>query len=151
MRGMRTTVAVLVVACALAAPAPPAAAQDTGEVLQAAAEAMGDVDAIRYSGHGWVANVGQSHTPADDWPRFEMTAYDRTISYGHRASYEIYVRRQGDYPALGGGTPLQGEQQRVFFTAGEHAWTLAGDNPRSPSRPTPRSGSSTSGCHRMAF
>ena len=90
---------------------------------------MGDVDAIRYSGSGWVANIGQSHTPVDDWPRFEMTAYDRTISYDHRASYEIFTRRQGDYPALGGGTPLQGEQQRVFFTYGEHTWTMAGDNP----------------------
>ena len=123
---MRRTLALLVAACASAAPA---AAQDVGEVLQAAAEAMGDVSIIRYSGAGWVANVGQSHTPADDWPRFEVTAYDRTISYGHRASYEIHTRRQGGYPALGGGAPLQGEQQRVFFTAGEHTWTLAGDNP----------------------
>ena len=123
---MRRTLAVFVVTCALAAPA---AAQEVEEVLQAAAEAMGDVSTIRYSGTGWVANIGQSHTPADDWPRFEVTAYDRTISYDHRASYETYTRRQGDYPALGGGTPLQGEQQRVFFTLGEHAWTLAGDDP----------------------
>jgi glyoxylase-like metal-dependent hydrolase (beta-lactamase superfamily II) len=123
---MRRALAVLVAACALAAPA---AAQDVEEVLQAAAEAMGDVSTIRYSGSGWVANIGQSHTPADDWPRFEVTAYDRTISYDHRASYEIHTRRQGDYTALGGGTPLQGEQQRVFFTLGEHTWTLAGDDP----------------------
>ena len=123
---MRRMLAVLVAVCALAAPA---AAQDVAEVLQAAAQAMGDVSSIQYSGTGWVANIGQSHTPADDWPRFEVTAYDRTISYDGRASFEMYTRRQGDYPALGGGTPLQGEQQRVFLTAGEHSWTMAGDNP----------------------
>ncbi len=123
---MRGTLAVLVTACVLAAPA---AAQEVDEVLRAAAEAMGEVRSIRYSGAGWVANVGQSHTPADDWPRFELTAYDRTIHYPTGSSYEIYNRRQGDYPALGGGTPLQGEQQRVFFTTGEYTWTMAGDTP----------------------
>lgn len=125
---MRRTLALLVAACALAAPA---AAQDVDveEVLQAAARAMGDVTSIRYSGTGWVANVGQNHTPADDWPRFEVTAYERTIDYAAGSSRETYTRRQGDYPALGGGTPLQGEQQRVFLTAGGHAWTMAGGDP----------------------
>ena len=123
---MRRTLAVLVATCALTAPV---AAQDLEEVLQAATQAMGDASSIQYSGTGWVANIGQSHTPADDWPRFEITAYERTLDYDAHSSSETYTRRQGDYPALGGGTPLQGEQQRVLLTSGEHSWTLAGDNP----------------------
>ena len=48
-------------------------AQDAHEVLRAAADAMGDpssVTSIQYSGAGWVAGVGQSYTPNDDWPKF---------------------------------------------------------------------------------
>ena len=127
---MRRTLAPLVAACALTAPA---AAQDVEEVLQAAVEAMGDPGSIRYSGTGWVANVGQSHTPADDWPRFEVTAYDRTIDYDSASSFEMHTRRQGDYPALGGGAPLRGEQRRVSLTSGEYTWTADADD-----RPVPR-------------
>ena len=115
----------LLLSLALAVAAP-AAAQDVESVLQAAGEAMGDPGSIRYSGAGWVANVGQSHTPADDWPRFEVTAYSRTIDYAAESSEETYTRRQGDYPALGGGTPLVGEQQSAFLARGGYAWTLRG-------------------------
>ena len=123
---MRRTLPLLVALATLQAA--PAAAQDVDGVLQAAGEAMGNPGAVEYSGTGWVANVGQSHTPADDWPRFEMTAYSRTIDYDARSSRETYTRRQGDYPALGGGTPLAGEQERTFLTNGEHAWTLRGSD-----------------------
>ena len=61
-----------------------AAAQDAQGVLRAAADAMGDpsnVRSIQYSGTGWAAAVGQSYTPNDDWPRFEVTNYTRTIDY----------------------------------------------------------------------
>ena len=112
--------------------APPAAAQDVESVLQAAAEAMGDpaaLNSIEYSGSGWVTNIGQSHTPNDDWPRFEVTDYTRTIDYGADSSNEAYTRSQGDFPALGGGTPLLGEQQRVLLTRGEHSWTMRGSDP----------------------
>ena len=123
---MRRTLPLLVALATL--PAGPAAAQDVESVLQAAGEAMGAPSSVRYSGTGWVANVGQSHTPADDWPRFEMTAYSRTIDYDARSSRETYTRRQGDYPALGGGTPLVGEQERTLLTSGDHAWTLRGSD-----------------------
>ena len=121
---MRRTIPLLVALATL--PAAPAAAQDVESVLEAAGEAMGAPASIRYSGTGWVANVGQSHTPADDWPRFEMTAYSRTIDYDAGSSREAYTRRQGDYPALGGGTPLVGEQERTLLTSGDHAWTMRG-------------------------
>ena len=106
-----------------------AAAQDTQRVLRAAADAMGDPSNVMYSGTGWVANVGQSYTPDDDWPRFEVTAYTRTIDYDDRSSREEYTRRQGSYPPRGGGAPLQGEQRRVFLTSGNYSWNMNGPNP----------------------
>ena len=106
-----------------------AAAQDTQRVLRAAADAMGDPSNVRYSGTGWVANVGQSYTPDDDWPWFEVTAYTRTIDYDDRSSREEYTRRQGSYPPRGGGAPLQGEQRRVFLTSGNYSWNMNGPNP----------------------
>ena len=107
----------------------PAAAQDAQRVLRAASEAMGAPSNVRYSGAGWVANVGQSYTPDDDWPRFEVTTYTRTISYDDRSSREEYTRRQGNYPPQGGGAPLQGDQRRVLLTSGEYSWNLNGPNP----------------------
>ncbi len=112
--------------------ATPSAAQDVASVLTAAAEAMGDpqtLSSIEYAGTGWVANVGQSYTPTDDWPRFEISKYTRTLDYDARSSTETYTRRQGDYPARGGGSPIQGEQQRVLLTNGGHSWTMNGSNP----------------------
>ena len=106
-----------------------AAAQDAHGVVRAATDAMGDPSNVRYSGTGWVANVGQSYTPDDDWPRFEVTAYTRTINYDDRSSREEYTRRQGNYPPRGGGAPLQGEQRRVFLTSGNYSWNMNGPNP----------------------
>ena len=110
-----------------------ATAQDAQGVLRAAADAMGDpsnVRSIQYSGTGWLAAVGQSYTPNDDWPRFEVTNYTRTIDYDLGSSREEYTRRQGNYPPQGGGgTPLQGEQRRVFLTSGDYSWNMNGTNP----------------------
>ncbi len=108
-----------------------AAAQDVERVLRAAADAMGDPSNVTYSGTGWVANIGQSYTPDDDWPRFEVTTYTRTIDYDDRSSREEYTRRQGNYPPQGGGAPLQGEQRRVFLTSGDYSWNMNGPNHRS--------------------
>ena len=107
----------------------PASAQDAQQVLQSAAAAMGEPSNVRYTGAGWVANVGQSYTPNDDWPRFEVTTYTRTIDYEGRSSTEEYTRRQGSYPPQGGGTRLQGEQRRVFLTSGNYSWNMNGASP----------------------
>ena len=104
------------------------AAQDTQGVLRTASDAMGNPSNVTYSGAGWVANVGQSYTPDDDWPRFEVTTYTRTINYDDRSSREEYTRRQGNYPPQGGGAPLQGEQRRVFLTNGDYSWNMNGPN-----------------------
>lgn len=110
----------------------PAAAQDARKVLQAAADAMGarNVTSIEYTGSGFIAAVGQSFTPEDDWPRFEVINYSRTINYGNASSREEYVRRQGNNPPRGGGgTPLQGEQPQRFLNVGNYSWNLNGNAP----------------------
>src|SRR6266571_959828 len=102
-------------------------AQDAREILQAAVRAMGaaNVKTIQYSGTGWNAGVGQSFSPAEDWPRFEVTRYTRTIDYDAKFSREELTRRQGNNPPRGGGgTPLQGEQQQVFLVNGNYAWNM---------------------------
>jgi glyoxylase-like metal-dependent hydrolase (beta-lactamase superfamily II) len=108
-----------------------AVAQDAKTVLQAASTAMGagNLRSIQYSGTGWNAAVGQSYSPDEDWPRFEMTKYTRVIDYDNRTSREELTRRQGTYPPRGGGgTPLQGEQQQISLVSGNFAWNMQGTN-----------------------
>ena len=64
-----------------------ATAQDARSVLTAAADKLGvrNVRSIEYTGGGWVAAVGQSATPDDDWPRFEVINYTRTIDFQNRS------------------------------------------------------------------
>ena len=107
------------------------AAQDARAVLQAASTAMGaaNLKSIQYAGTGWNAAVGQSFSSTDDWPRFEVTSYTRTIDYEVRSSREELTRRQGNYPPQGGGgTPLQGEQRQVSLVNGNYAWNVQGEN-----------------------
>src|SRR5438093_7744419 len=107
-------------------------AQDARGVLQAAVKAMGaaNLKTIQYSGTGWNAAVGQSFSPQDDWPHFEVTRYTRTIDYDARSSREALTRRQGNNPPRGGGgTPLQGEQQQVAIVSGNYAWNMQDGKP----------------------
>ena len=79
------------------------AAQDARGALQAAAETLGvtNMTSIQYSGTGWLGAVGQSFAPDQDWPRFELASYTRTIDFGTNSSKEEMVVRQGDYSARG--------------------------------------------------
>ena len=83
-------------------------AQDARAVLQKASAAMGaaNLKTIQYTGTGWNAGVGQSYSAGDDWPKFEITSYTRTIDYDARSSLEDLTRRQGSYPPRG-GYPVQ--------------------------------------------
>jgi glyoxylase-like metal-dependent hydrolase (beta-lactamase superfamily II) len=107
-------------------------AQDARAVLQAVARNIGadTVKTIQISGAGWNAAAGQSFSPAEDWPKFEVTSYTRVIDYDARFSREQTTRRQGTYPPQGGGgTPLQGEQRLDFLLSGNYAWNVQGNNP----------------------
>ena len=104
-----------------------AAAQDARAVLQAAAKNIGadTVKTIQISGTGMTAAVGQSYSPTEDWPKFEVTKYTKTIDYDAKSSREELTRRQGTNPPRGGGgTPLQGEQQQVAIVSGNYAWNM---------------------------
>jgi glyoxylase-like metal-dependent hydrolase (beta-lactamase superfamily II) len=106
-------------------------AQDAKTVIAAASKEMGteNLRSIQYSGTGWNAGVGQSFGPADDWPRFDITAYTRTIDYNARTSYEDLTRRQGNNPPRGGGgTPIQGDQRAITAVSGNYAWSVNGNN-----------------------
>ena len=107
-------------------------AQDGRAIVQAAARAMGtaNLKTVQYAGTGWNAAVGQSFSPAEDWPRFDITRYSRTIDFDAKSSREELTRRQGNNPPRGGGgTPLQGDQQQVLIVSGNAAWNLDGQNP----------------------
>jgi glyoxylase-like metal-dependent hydrolase (beta-lactamase superfamily II) len=109
-----------------------AAAQDARAVLQVVARHIG-ADTMRcltYSGTGWVGAVGQNFTPRDDWPRVELASYTKTVDFEARSAREEQVRRQGSYPARGGGgVPLQGEVRQINLVSGSHAWALQGATP----------------------
>ena len=104
-------------------------AQDARSVLQTASTAMGaaNLKTIQYTGIGWNAGVGQSYSASDDWPKFEITSYTRTIDYDARSSHEDLTRRQGNYPPRGGGgTPLAGDQRQIAVVSGNSAWNVQG-------------------------
>jgi hypothetical protein len=81
-----------------------------------------NIKTIQFSGSGWNADLGQSYSASDDWPRFEVTNFSRTIDYEAKFLKDELTRRQGKFPQRGGGdTPIQGEQQHLLFSLGEFA------------------------------
>ena len=104
-------------------------AENAQAILEAAANTMGvdNMTSIQYSGTGWIGEVGQNHAPDQDWPRFELTDYTRTIDFDTYSSKEEMVIRQGNYPALGGGAPIRGERRRSVLVSGTRAWDIEGD------------------------
>jgi glyoxylase-like metal-dependent hydrolase (beta-lactamase superfamily II) len=116
-------------ALAAGAPAPltPPAPTNPAAFLAAADRAIGasQVTSIQYTATGWMGAVGQNFSPADDWPRTQVTSYTMTIHYPSNSSREEYVRVQGNYPARGGGQmPLQGEVRTSAFVNGASAWNV---------------------------
>jgi len=110
----------------------PTVAQDARTVLQATAKNIGADTAktLQITGTGWNAAVGQSYSPAEDWPKFEVTGYTKTIDFDARFSREQVTRRQGTYPPRGGGgTPIQGEQRQDLILSGNTAWNMNGNDP----------------------
>jgi glyoxylase-like metal-dependent hydrolase (beta-lactamase superfamily II) len=129
----------------------PAAGQDAASVLRAASAAMGTATlrSVQYSGTGWNAPMGQSFTPAEDWPRIELTSYTRVFDYDARYSREDWTRVQGNYaPRGGGGVPVydwgasvNGVWTQTFIALGDYAWNVD----RTNLTPAPRLSSSAAG------
>lgn len=124
---------LLVVSALLAVMVGGVGAQDARAVLQGVAKNIGadNLMTLQISGTGWNAAPGQSFSPTDDWPKFEITSYTKAIDFGARFSREQITRRQGNYPPRGGGgTPLQGEQRLDFLVNGTFAWNMQGTTPQ---------------------
>ena len=105
---------------------------------------------------GWNALVGQSFNLTEDWPRFEVTAYSRTIDYDANVGVEDFTRRRGSYPMRGGGAPFDGDQRVVQVVSGGFAWNMQGEKPALPGGRMPKGcrtticGSSISSSRRTA-
>ncbi len=68
--------------------------------------------------------------PRDDWPRIELASYTKTVNFDTKSAREEQVRRQGSFPARGGGgIPIQGELRQINLVSGDRAWTLQGTTP----------------------
>jgi glyoxylase-like metal-dependent hydrolase (beta-lactamase superfamily II) len=110
---------------------PPVEGQDAKAILQAVAKNIGadNLRCVTYAGSGYVGAVGQNYTPRDDWPRVELASYTKTINFESRSAREEQGRRQGTFPARGGGgMPIQGEVRQINLVSGDYAWSLQGTN-----------------------
>src|SRR5688572_11965837 len=125
---MRTTVASIATLLLLASPI--AHAQDPRTALEAVARAMGadSVKTLEYTGTGVNFAPGQSQTPGQRWPRFNLKTFTRTIDYETGALREDLVRTQAEDPPRGGSVqPVRGEQRQIFVVSGEDAWNVDGE------------------------
>ena len=120
---------VLLVLLAFAAGAGAQEVRDVKAVLDAANRAMGGagLKTIEYSGAGWLSRIGQTYGLNEDWPKYEVSGYTRTIDYEARWSREDYTRRQGNYPTLGSAPYPQ--QKVTAILSGTYAWDLRNDMP----------------------
>ncbi len=106
-------------------------AQDVNAILRTVGTTIGadNLRCLTYSGTGYVGAVGQNYTPRDDWPRIELASYTKTVNFDAKSAREEQVRRQGTFPARGGGgIPIQGEVRQINLVSGNHAWALQGTN-----------------------
>ena len=124
-------VRLLVASALLALMVAGAGAQDARAVLQAVSKNIGadSLTTLQISGTtGWSSAPGAAHSPADDWPRFELTSYMKQIDFSARFLREQLTRQWGRYPQLGGGqgVPAQGTHTLDVALNGSVAWTIAG-------------------------
>ncbi len=108
-----------------------AGAQDVRDVLEAVAENIGadNLRTLEFSAtSGWFGAPGGSHSPFDDWPRTEVTYYERQIDFEAGFLREILTREQGDYPRVGSsrGLPTGGRHTLDVALNGDVAWTIEG-------------------------
>jgi hypothetical protein len=102
--------------------------QDAQAVLDGVAKAMGDVQALQYTGSGSIFAVGQSPAPGTPWPRFNAKSYTRSINYDTISMRDEIVRTQAEpAPRGGGGQPVMGEQRQTLVVSGTHAWSQMGE------------------------
>ncbi len=101
--------------------------KDVRSVLEASLKAMGgtNLKTIQYSGGGWSSRIGQTYGLNEDWPKYEVADYTRTIDYDAKSSREEYTRRQAKYPLL--GRPPMPEEHITSILSENYAWDMQGD------------------------
>lgn len=101
--------------------------KDVRSVLEASLKAMGgtNLKTIQYSGGGWSSRIGQTYSLNEDWPKYEVADYTRTIDYDAKSSREEYTRRQAKYPLL--GRPPMAEERITSILSDNYAWDVQGD------------------------
>ena len=101
--------------------------KDVRSVLEASLKAMGgtNLKTIQYSGGGWSSRIGQTYGLSEDWPKYEVADYTRTIDYDAKSSREEYTRRQAKYPLL--GRPPMAEEHITSILSENYAWDMQGD------------------------
>ena len=92
---------------------------DAKSVLRQAANAMGNVRSIQYSGTGNNGNFGQSISSGADWPKREVTTYTMSINYEQKSSSEKIVFAQEVF----------GGRQQNAEVNGDKAWTMGPNGP----------------------
>jgi L-ascorbate metabolism protein UlaG (beta-lactamase superfamily) len=103
--------------------------KDVRSILETSLTAMGgaNLKTIQYSAKGWSSRIGQTYGLNEDWPRYEVSDYQRAIDYDAKWSREDYTRRQGKYPLL--GRPVMAEERVTSILSGDFAWDMRGDKP----------------------
>jgi len=106
-----------------------AEAQDAKATLEAAAKALGEAKSIAIQGSGVVFQVGQSYTPGQPWPQFNVRTFNRVVNYETASLRDDLMRTRALEPPVGGGAYVRGEHRQVFVLSGDHAWNVMGENP----------------------
>src|SRR4029077_199720 len=125
---MRMLAALLTAVLSLLAFA--AEAQDAKATLEAASKALGtpDVKSIEMQGSGVVFQVGQSYTPGQPWPQFNVRTFNRVINYETSTlCHDMWLCRSLERPR-GGGAYVRAEHRQVFVVSGDHSWNVMGEN-----------------------
>jgi len=105
-----------------------AEAQDAKATLEAAAKALGEAKSIDIKGSGVVFQVGQSYTPGQPWPQFNVRTFSRVVNYETASLRDDLMRTRALEPPVGGGAYVRGEHRQVFVLSGDHAWNVMGEN-----------------------
>ena len=105
-----------------------AEAQDAKATLEAAAKALGDARSLEIQGSGVVFQVGQSYTPGQPWPQFNVRTFNRVVNYETASLRDDLMRTRALEPPKGGGPYVRGEHRQVFVVSGDHAWNVMGEN-----------------------
>jgi glyoxylase-like metal-dependent hydrolase (beta-lactamase superfamily II) len=105
-----------------------AEAQDAKATLEAAAKALGDARSLEIQGSGVVFQVGQSYTPDQPWPQFNVRTFNRAVNYETASLRDDLMRTRALEPPKGGGPYVRGEHRQVFVVSGDYAWNVMGEN-----------------------